>query len=66
MKLAQSPLPLYGAGARFADGLFAWWLLRRAASDAAAGPEDRDDAVGRWEDEGGNIRYACSSLRMTS
>ena len=56
MQPAQ-PLPLYGAAARFADGLFAWWLLRRAASDAA-GPvsEERDNAVHRWEDEGGNIR----------
>lgn len=56
MKLAQPPLPLCAAAARFADGLFAWWLVRRAASDAAARPEDRDTAVDRWEDEGGNIR----------
>jgi hypothetical protein len=57
MKLAQPPLPPSGAGAHFADGLFAWWLLRRAASDAAGPlPEERDDAAQRWEDEGGNIR----------
>jgi|KBSMisStandDraft_5_1062788.scaffolds.fasta_scaffold2418251_2 hypothetical protein len=56
MKLAQPPLPPSGARAHFADGLFAWWLLRRAASDAAAEPVERDDAVDRWEDEGGNSR----------
>lgn len=51
------PPTLYGAAARFADGLFAWWLLRRAASEPAGPlPEERDDAAQRWEDEGGNIR----------
>ena len=56
MKPAQ-PLPPYGAAARFADSLFAWWLLRKAASDADGPlPEERDNAVHRWEDEGGNIR----------
>ena len=55
MKPAQ-PLPLYGAAARFADGLFAWWLLRRAASVPARPlPAHRDNAVQRWEGEGGNI-----------
>ena len=56
MKPAQ-PLPLYGAAARFADGLFAWWLLRRVASPAAGTlREERDNAVQRWEGEGGNVR----------
>ena len=55
MKPAE-PLALYGTAARFADGLFAWWLLRKAASEAVAPPEERDHALTRWENEGGNIR----------
>lgn len=47
------PLPLYGAAARFADGLLAWWLARAPEGEPR---EERNDAVQRWEDEGGNIR----------
>jgi hypothetical protein len=54
VKPAQPPSP-YRAAARFADSLFAWWLLRTAARDAPP-PEKHDDAVHRWEDEGGNVR----------
>ena len=57
MTCVQPPRPLDGAAARgFADGLFTWWLLRRAATDPAAPrPEERDEAAQRWEDEGGNL-----------
>jgi hypothetical protein len=51
----MQPPPLYGAAARFADGLFSWWLLRRAATEPAAPvAEEGDNAVHRWEAEGGN------------
>lgn len=57
MACVQPPLLPHAPAARhFADGLFTWWLLRRAATDpAAALPGERDDAAERWEDEGGNV-----------
>lgn len=50
---AAPSLPLSDAAARFADVLFAWWLLRAAGSQPADG---RDEALHRWENEGGNIK----------
>ena len=57
MASVQPPLLPHAPAARhFADGLFTWWLLRRAATDpAAALAEERDEAAERSEDEGGNL-----------